>query len=641
MLKEKIRNHQKTIGMHINLNDVAVGRIAGLAGYDFVWIDMEHSNLSLDVLLAHIIAIRAGGTNVIVRVPQDDLTYTKKVLEMGVDGIIFPMIRSAEEANRQISNTLYPPYGTRGFGPMHAVGYGFDSTDDYIRNTVDNVCRFIQIEHIDAVKNLDEIMKNEYIDGYIFGPCDLSGSIRELGQVYAPGTTALIRDCVTRLKAAGKYVGVSTGDVSDASIRHWHDLNIDMISAGADFGFLQQAALKNRLNMERIHKAERWYENEKTFYTKDNLTPDTDCALRPPYVFGPEALLAKCYSAKERKWQSAPCVSRTKDGTLFCAFSGDNYSGDEGPNNYNVIMKSADGGAAWQPVSVIDHPDSVRLHEPVLWTDPDGMLWHFWTQSYNWWDGRGGVWAMQADPSKKVLTWSEPRRLCDGVMATAPLVLANGLIMLPVSVWKHYKSEYNQLPHLEESSVYISADKGKSFVRMGGADERETTFDENAVVERSDGSLYMIMRCEHSISYSISNDLGKTWSKPEKLMDHTSSRSWLAKFPSGNYLLVTNDSGRERTRMTAFLSEDECATWEKKLLLDEKTAVSYPCGCIDQEGRVYVTYDFNRYREEEIYLASFTEEDIRNGRLTDGNSFLGRLVCKGENGKETQKTHEE
>ena len=90
---------------------MSVGRIAGLAGYDFVWIDMEHNYISFESLLALVMAVKAGGTDVIVRAPQDDLTATKKILEMGVDGIIFPMIRTAEEANRLLSYTLYPPHG--------------------------------------------------------------------------------------------------------------------------------------------------------------------------------------------------------------------------------------------------------------------------------------------------------------------------------------------------------------------------------------------------------------------------------------------------------------------------------------------------------------------------------------------------
>jgi len=341
MLKEKIRSHEKTIGMHFNLNDIAVARIAGLAGYDFIWIDLEHSNLSLENLMGHILAIQACGTAVIERVPKDDLTYTKKVIEMGVDGIIFPMIRTPEEANEQIANTLYPPYGTRGFGPMNAVGYGFEDVNAYVAATCENICRFIQIEHIDAVNNLEEIMKNPYIDGYIFGPNDLSGSINELGQVFAPNTTALIHKSIAMMKKAGKYIGLSTGDITDKTLTHWHDMGVDMLSAGADFGFLQEAALKNRINLERIHKTPRWYDS-KPFFTAENLTEDIECAARPPYVFDREAAHADCYCEGKRKWQSAPCICKTSETDFFCCFSGDNYGGDEQPNNYNIIVRSND-----------------------------------------------------------------------------------------------------------------------------------------------------------------------------------------------------------------------------------------------------------------------------------------------------------
>ena len=253
-MKNKIQNKQKTIGMHINLNDVAVGRIAGQCGYDFIWIDLEHSYMSFETLMGHILAIKAGGTDVIVRVPQDDLTYTKKVLEMGVDGIIFPMIHNAKEANEQIARTLYPPYGTRGFGPMGAVNFGYEDAIAYVDDTVNHLCRFIQIEHIEAVEDLDEIMKNEYIDGYIFGPNDLSGSIGEICRVYEPNTTALIKKAISVLKENGKYIALATGETSDKAIEYWDGLGFDMMAAGADFGLLQEAIVKNRKNLERICK---------------------------------------------------------------------------------------------------------------------------------------------------------------------------------------------------------------------------------------------------------------------------------------------------------------------------------------------------------------------------------------------------
>ena len=92
-------------------------------------------------------------------------------------------------------------HGVRGFGPMNAVGYGAFDTLEYVKTNHDKMCRFIQIEHVDAVKNLDEIMQNQFIDGYIIGANDLSGSINELCNVFGENTTALITETITKLKA--------------------------------------------------------------------------------------------------------------------------------------------------------------------------------------------------------------------------------------------------------------------------------------------------------------------------------------------------------------------------------------------------------------------------------------------------------
>ena len=254
MLKEKILNREKIIGTHINFSDPSVGRIAGLAGYDYIWIDMEHNYISFETLLALVLAVKSTGTAVIVRAPQDDLTATKKIIEMGVDGIIFPMVRTAQEADRLLSYTLYPPYGRRGFGPMNAVGYGAYDIGEYVANNHKDMCRFIQIEHVDAVKNLDEIMKNEFIDGYIIGANDLSGSINELCNVFGENTTALITETIQKLKANGKYVGLSTGDMAESTFQHWYDMGVDMLSAAADFDFLTAGMKKNRELLEKVMK---------------------------------------------------------------------------------------------------------------------------------------------------------------------------------------------------------------------------------------------------------------------------------------------------------------------------------------------------------------------------------------------------
>lgn len=254
MLREKIQKKEKMTGTHTYMTDITAAKIIALAGYDYIWLDLEHSYKSYENVLADIIAIKATDTAVIVRVPQDDLATTKKVLDIGVDGIIFPMVRTAEQANALIASTLYPPYGTRGFGPINAVDYGYEDIQAYVDSTKTNVCRFVQIEHIDAIKNLDEIMKNEFIDGYIFGPNDLSGSINELGNIYGERNIGLIKEAIAKLKAAGKYIGLSTGEISYEKLKYWSDMGIDMISTGSDYSFIKQAALEVRKTLEEAHK---------------------------------------------------------------------------------------------------------------------------------------------------------------------------------------------------------------------------------------------------------------------------------------------------------------------------------------------------------------------------------------------------
>ncbi len=254
MLKKKIQNREKTVGMYVQLADISISRIVGLCSYDFIWVDTEHSYMSHETMLAHIMALRSTGTPIVVRLPQDDLTATKHILEMGVDGVIFPMVRSAEEANRVISNTLYPPEGQRGFGPMNAVSYGIESAFDYLTSSNRDLCRFIQIEHKDAVESLDAIMENPYIDGYIFGPNDLAASYGLPGKPFDERITAIIRETVERLHAKGKYVAIASGGYSEEILRHWASFSPDMLTAGADFDYIRDGALRNREALDRIHK---------------------------------------------------------------------------------------------------------------------------------------------------------------------------------------------------------------------------------------------------------------------------------------------------------------------------------------------------------------------------------------------------
>lgn len=253
-LYEKVRACDNICGTHMALNCPQTTEILGSLGFDFIWVDTEHTSAGYQDLYYHIKGAQAAGTPVIVRVPMHDRNFVKKVLEMGVDGIIFPMVDTPEEAARDMSYVMYPPEGIRGFGPLGAVRWGLDDLDEYIKTSNERLCRFIQIETITAVKNLPEIVKNPYIDGYIFGPCDLSGSIGELNQVFGEHNVALIKEAIAILKANHKCIGVSTGSDDPKILQFWHDLGINMISTGVDYAYMMKAAMANLKNIREIQK---------------------------------------------------------------------------------------------------------------------------------------------------------------------------------------------------------------------------------------------------------------------------------------------------------------------------------------------------------------------------------------------------
>ena len=255
-LREKLQKGQKTCGALVSLTDPCLCEIMGVVGYDYVWVDMEHTYISEKEVLCHLNAARAANTSAIVRLPQDDLTVTKKILEMGPEGIIFPMVRSVQQVKDLIATTLYPPLGTRGFGPMRAIGYGAVDTYEYVSKASLELCRFIQIEHIDCVDALEELAENPYIDGFIFGPNDLSGSLGALGDVFGEATLAQIRKAIDILQAKGKYIGLATGDTRPETIRFWSELGVQMLTVGADWNFVYNGAKKNLMNLRAFHLKE-------------------------------------------------------------------------------------------------------------------------------------------------------------------------------------------------------------------------------------------------------------------------------------------------------------------------------------------------------------------------------------------------
>lgn len=342
--------------------------------------------------------------------------------------------------------------------------------------------------------------------------------------------------------------------------------------------------------------------------------------------------------AVNRQFQGIPGIERTRGGRLWATW----YTGgiNEGPENFVVLVTSTDAGKTWtEPVAVVDPPGHVRAYDPTLWIDPLGRLWWFWAQTFshkdgNIFDGTAGVWAVRCeDPEAAEPAWSAPFRLADGVMMNKPTVLSTGEWAFPCAVWNNHGGgtvpEY--LREKQTSGMVVSTDQGQTFVYRGGARVPERSFDEHMFVELADGSVEVLVRTFYGIGQSISHDGGYSWSPGEDSgLGGPCSRFFVRRLLSGRLLLINHRtvSGEKpaRNHLTAWLSDDDGATWQGGLELDERMAVSYPDGVQDADGEIWIIYDHERYACGEILFARFREDDILAGRCVSANASLKNLV---------------
>jgi predicted neuraminidase len=265
----------------------------------------------------------------------------------------------------------------------------------------------------------------------------------------------------------------------------------------------------------------------------------------------------------------------------------------------------------------------VRAMSATLWIDPQGKLWLFWGQSLGMQDGRYGIWAITTeDPDAEFPTWSKPRRLGDGIMLNKPTVLSNGDWLLVSSVWKADDS----------IRVYASSDRGETFRLRGTANiptPEHRGPDEPMIVERKDGSLWMMVRVR-GLGQTVSRDRGQSWSPVERLpIPHPTSRFFLRRLQSGALLLVKHGAMDERTKrekLMAFVSDDDGGSWQGGLMLDAREDVTYPDGVQGNDGIIRIIYDHNRTPDGEVLMAVFTEEDVRAGREVSGKVRLQVVV---------------
>ena len=175
-LKARMNDRELTIGSWITIGHPSVAEIMTQAGFDWLTIDMEHSAITLSEAQNLIQVIDLAGVVPLVRVGSNDPNLIKRVMDAGAHGVIVPMVNTPEDAQKAVKSVKYPPEGFRGVGLARAQKYGADF-EGYKKWCENESIVIVQVEHIEAVKNLEAILEVKGVDGFIIGPYDLSGSM--------------------------------------------------------------------------------------------------------------------------------------------------------------------------------------------------------------------------------------------------------------------------------------------------------------------------------------------------------------------------------------------------------------------------------------------------------------------------------
>lgn len=241
VLKQRLSADEKVIGVFMPAPSSTLVEVSAAAGFDFVLIDNEHGPIGIETAYSMVLAAESAGITAIARVGNRDKQEVLKFLDIGVQGIMSPQINTADEAEQAVAASRFVPRGTRGLAGGRAFGFGVTMPATEAASKLnEEMLSLIQFEHIDALAELEQIVKTPELDILFVGPNDLAQSMGFPGQPGHPEVTKIADQAVSIAKAAGVKTGTTA--FTPVAARAALDRGFDMVVANAPGLYLQAAS---------------------------------------------------------------------------------------------------------------------------------------------------------------------------------------------------------------------------------------------------------------------------------------------------------------------------------------------------------------------------------------------------------------
>lgn len=239
-VKKALKEGKVVLAATVTTPSAEVAASLANAGFDFLWIEMEHSPITLESLRDMVLATRGLRAMPFTRVPVNQPWMAKRVLDSGSLGVIFPFTTTRELAEQAVAACRYPPLGVRGFGPGLASSRWGMGGNEYAKWANDNVAVIIIVEEKKAVENIEQIASVRGIDALFIGANDLSYSLGVGGQLDHP----LMQEAIGRIVAAAKKNNVPLGYPASnpQQIKKLMEQGFRLFQGSSDIGFMQAGA---------------------------------------------------------------------------------------------------------------------------------------------------------------------------------------------------------------------------------------------------------------------------------------------------------------------------------------------------------------------------------------------------------------